>query len=312
MHTIEQIPQLPVRTEKHWQRYLIDSFLAVAGALAVTGIIYAYHLYPTIPNISIVYLLVILALATTRGRYAALVAAVVAFLSFDFFLVPPFYSFTISHWEDWIALFVFLATALVTSQLATVTRQSVEQARLREREARILYEAGRVINSTDRLDEQLDSIALALVRVFSPWGVRECALLLFDENGILSMQADAPISIERFTLSPDEMVAAREVMIYGKMKEMSQASSASASSGQDLILRLIPLKAGNQVLGVLCLRIEHGVSWFASEQRMQEEEEQPGEQATFFWTFLDQAIMVIERARLRARVRSTNEEDKKG
>src|SRR6266496_5617805 len=224
MRDIEQIPQLPVRTEKHWQQYLIDSLLAVGGALAVTGIIYAYHLYPTIPNISIVYLLVILLLATTRGRYAALVAAVVAFLSFDFFLVPPFYSFTISHWEDWIALFVFLATALVTSQLATTTRQSVEQARLREREARILYEAGRVINSTDRLYEQLDSIALALVRVFSPWGVRECALLLFDENGILSMQADAPISIERFTLSPDEMVAAREVMIYGKMKEMSQAS----------------------------------------------------------------------------------------
>ena len=100
-------------------------------------------------------------------------------------------------------------------------------------------------------------------------------------------------------------------MISGKMKEMSQASPASASSGQDLILLLIPLKAGKQVLGVLCLRIEHGVSWFASEQRMQEEEEEPGEQATFFWTFLDQAIMVIERARLRARARSTNEEDKR-
>ena len=183
MHTIEQIPQLPMRTEKHWQRYLIDSLLAVAGALAVTGIIYAYHLYPTIPNISIVYLLVILALATTRGRYAGILAAVVAFLSFDFFLVQPLYTFVIARAEDWIALFVFLATALVTSQLATVTRRSVEQARLREREATILYEAGRVINSTDRLDEQLDSIALALVRVFSPWGVRECALLLFDEKG---------------------------------------------------------------------------------------------------------------------------------
>src|SRR2546423_14646665 len=123
MSTIERIPQLPARTEKSWQRYLIDSLLAVGGALVVTGIIYASHLYPTIPNISIVYLLVILALATTRGRYAALVAAVVAFLSFDFFLVPPFYSFTISHWEDLIALFVFLATALITSQLATATRQ---------------------------------------------------------------------------------------------------------------------------------------------------------------------------------------------
>src|SRR2546421_1455336 len=279
MHTIEPIPQLPVRTEKHWQRYLIDSFLAVAGALGVTGIIYAYHLYPTIPNISIVYLLVILALATTRGRYAALVAAVVAFLSFDFFLVPPFYSFTIAHWEDLIALFVFLATALITSQLTIVARQSVEQARLREREARILYETGRVINSTDRLDEQLDSIALALVRVFSPWGVRECALLLLNEDGTLSIQADAPIRIERFTLSPEEMMAVRDVIIQGKMIEISKASSASqstsATSRQNLILRLIPLKAGNQILGVLGLRIEHGVSWFASLQRMQEELEQP-------------------------------------
>jgi K+-sensing histidine kinase KdpD len=309
MRDIEQIPQLPVHTKKNWQQYLIDSLLAVGGALAVTGIIYAYHLYPTIPNISIVYLLVILLLASTRGRYAALVAAVVAFLSFDFFLVPPLYTFIIFRWEEWIALFVFLVTALITSQLATVTRQSVEQARLREREARILYEAGRVIISTDRLDEQLDSIVLALVRVFSPWGVRECALLLPDENGTLSIQADAPIRIERFTLSPEEMVAAREVMAQGKMREMSQVSSASqpASSGQNPLLRLIPLKAGNEVLGVLCLRIEDGVSWFASKQRMQEELEQPTDQATFFWTFLDQVILVVERARLRARTISDNE-----
>jgi len=311
MRAIERIPQLPVRTEKHWQQYLIDSLLAVGGALAVTGIIYAYHLYPTIPNISIVYLLVILLLASTRGRYAALVAAVAAFLSFDFFLVPPFYTFVISRWEEWIALFVFLATALITSQLTIVARQSVEQARLREREARILYETGRVINSTDRLDEQLDSIALALVRVFSPWGVRECALLLLNEDGTLSIQADAPIRIERFALSPEEMMAVRDVIIQGKMIETSQASSASQStsapSRQNLILRLIPLKAGDQMLGVLCLRIENGVSWFASLQRMQEELEQPTDQSTFFWTFLDQAIMTIEQARLRARAISNNE-----
>src|ERR1700730_5527684 len=137
MRTIEHIQQLPVPAEKHWQQYLIDSLLAVGGPLAMTGIIYAYHLYPTIPNISIVYLLVVLALASTRGRYAALLASVVAFLSFDFFLVPPLYTFVISRWEDWIELVVFLVTALITSQLATTSRQSVEQARLRGREARI-------------------------------------------------------------------------------------------------------------------------------------------------------------------------------
>jgi len=306
MNAIEQIPQLPVPEVKHWQRYLIDSLMAVGGVVVVTGIIYAYHLYPTIPNISIVYLLLILLLATTRGRYAAIVAAVVAFLAFDFFLVPPLYTFVISRWEEWIALFVFLVTALITSQLTTQTRQSVEQARLREREARILYEAGRVINITDRLDEQLDSIALAFVRVFSPWGVRECALLLPDKGGTLTIRADAPIRVENFTLSPEEMVVAREVFVLGKTKEMSTAS-LSASNEPKSILRLVPLKAENEVLGLLCLRIVDGVSWFASNQRMQEELEQPTDQAIFFWTFLDQAVRVIEQSQLRARTMSNND-----
>ena len=307
MQAIEQIPQLPVHTARSGQQYLVDGLLGAGGALAVTGIIYGYHLYPTIPNISIIYLLVILVLASTRGRVAALVASVVAFLSFDFFLVPPLYTFVISRWEEWIALFVFLATALITSQLAATARHSVEQARRREREAQILFEAGRVINSTDRLDEQLDTIALALVRIFSQWGVRECALLVPDEDGTLSIQADAPIRIEHFTLSHDEVVAAREVMAQGNMREVSQASP-SASSRPHSILRLIPLKVANEMLGVLCLRIEHGVAWFASTQRMQEEQEQPDDQsAIFFWTFLDEAVMVIERARLRARGSATNE-----
>src|ERR1700694_507133 len=295
MRSIEQIPQLPAHTARSGQQYLVDGLLGAGGALAVTGIIYGYHLYPTIPNISIVYLLLILLLAGTRGRFASLVASVVAFLSFDFFLVPPLYTFVISRWEEWIALFVFLVTALITSQLAAVTRHSVEEARLREREARILYEAGRVINSTDRLDEQLDSIALSLVRVFSPWGVRECALLLPDENGILNIEADAPIRIEHFTLSSVEMAAAREAMARGEMREVSQTSPASA--GQNTLLRLIPLKTGHQVLGVLCLRIEQGASWFTSDERVLEEQEQTIDQAAFFWTFLDEAVMKIERAR---------------
>lgn len=94
-------------------------------------------------------------------------------------------------------------------------------------------------------------------------------------------------------------------MAEGKIREMSQASltaqSPSASPGQDLLLRLIPLKSGSQVLGVLCLRIERGVSRFANEQGMLEEVDQPDDQAAFFWTFLDLAIMKIERAQLLAR-----------
>jgi len=256
MHAIEQIPQLPVSPERRWFQYLVDSILAVVVPLIMTALIFLFHLYPTIPNISIIYLLVILALARTRERYAALVAAVVASLAFDFFLVPPLYSFTIARWEEWLALGVFLATALLVSHWVTVMRHSIEEARRREREAQILYEVGRVINMAEQLEDQLDSIALAFVRVFSSWGVRECALLLPDPQGTLTILADAPIRIEQFNLSPDEMSAAQSVMDQGKMMERRETASASPSARQATILRLIPLKTGNQVLGVLCLRIE--------------------------------------------------------
>ena len=65
-----------------------------------------------------------------------------------------------------------------------------------------------------------------------------------------------------------------------------------------MLLHLILLKTDNKVLGVLGLRIEPGMSRFVSKQLRQEEQEQLSDEATFFWTFLDQAILVIERARL--------------
>ncbi|HEV2655342.1 MAG TPA: DUF4118 domain-containing protein [Ktedonobacteraceae bacterium] len=303
MQTIERIPQIPALAQRRWQSYLVDTLLAVVGALLVTMVIYVPHLYPTIPNISIVYLLVILVLASVRGRFAALVCALVAFLSFDFFLVPPLYTFTIGRGEEWLALFVFLAVALLASQLATVMRENAEEARLRERETRILYELGRVANSTNSIEDQLDIIALSTARVFSPWGVRESALLLPDADGTLRIRADAPIRVEDFTLSPTEMQTAGLVMTQGEMLEVRHSAGGAAP---DEILRLLPLKTGQQVLGVLCLRIQSGSSWFASEQAGRAAPEQSNAQATFFWTFLDQAVSILERAFLRANALSSN------
>jgi len=297
MQAIERIPQLPALTQKRWQHYLVDTLLAVVGASLVTIIIYVFRLYPAIPNISIVYLLVIMVLASIRGRYAAILCALIAFLSFDFFLIPPLYTFTIARSEEWLALFVFLAVALLTSQLAAVMRESVEESRLRERETRILYELGRVTNSTDNVEDQFDTIALSTVRVFSPWGVRECALLLPDVDSSLRIRADAPIRVEDFTLSPEEMKTVGLVQTQGEMMEVHHSSDTSVP---DSVLRLLPLKAGQRVLGVLCLRIQDTTSWFASEQRLRTEQARSSAQATFFWTFLDQAASILERARLRA------------
>ncbi len=168
MSTVEHL--LPIRQGKtrSWQQYLLDTVVAFVGTMLVTGFIAVFQLYPRIPNISIAYLLVILALASTRGRYASILASLVAFLSFDFFLVPPLYVFTVSSIEEWIALFVFLVTAILTSQLAVTLRQRVEQSHLRERETHTLYDLVRV---TNREDERASASCYCT-------GHRRCVLLL--------------------------------------------------------------------------------------------------------------------------------------
>src|SRR5215471_11731470 len=149
MSSVDHLPPIETKAKPRGLQYLLDTLLACAGAMLVTAIIYTFHLYPRIPNISIVYLLVVMALASTRGRYASILASLVAFLAFDFFLVPPLYVFTINRIEEWIALFVFLVTAILTSQLAVTLRQRVEESSRRERETRILYDLVRVTNRED-------------------------------------------------------------------------------------------------------------------------------------------------------------------
>ena len=74
MSSISSIQPIETKVEPTWQRYLLDSLFAIVGSLSITAIIALLHLYPRIPNASILYLLIVLGLASTRGRYAAIVA----------------------------------------------------------------------------------------------------------------------------------------------------------------------------------------------------------------------------------------------
>src|SRR5260370_22412855 len=314
MSTIEHVLPVEAHGVFPWQRYLLDTVLAFGAAMLVTAIIYLFQLYPRIPNISIVYLLVVLALASTRGRYPAILASLVAFLAFDFFLVPPLYVFPINRIEEWIALFVFLVTAILTSQLAVTLRQRAEQASRREREARILYELVRATNSEEELERLLSIIAQAVVDVFSSWGVLDCALLLPDARGKLTVQASTRQPADQ--LSSDERASAAWVMTHGQTaglyEDAPHTPGKHAGSALRIIvqstalgrvarrsLRLIPLKTSQQVVGVLRLRLQGETQRFTTEEHLEEEQEHPNARTAFFWTFLDQATSVIERARLR-------------
>jgi len=316
MSTVEHLSPIEESKEVSWEQHLLDSLLAIVGSLLVTSIIFVFHLYPRVPNISIVYLLVILGLASTRGSYAAILASVAAFLSFDFFIVPPLFTFVIYRVEEWIALFVFLITAILTGQLASALRKRAEAASRRERETRILYDLVRLTNREEAPERQLQSIAQAIVDVFSSWGVRDCAILQPDATGNLQVQAGTSQPVEQIALSADEKAIASWVMEHGRSMGLyeggSLASSTFAHVAQRIVvhssdteravrgsLRLIPLKVGQQVVGVLRLRVQADARRVPSEQRLEDEQDHPpNARTTFFWTFLDQATSLVERARL--------------
>ncbi len=315
MSQVEHLPSLEAREGPRWRRYLIDSILAIVGTLIITAIIYTLHLYPTIPNISLAYLLIVLALASTRGLYAAVLSALVAFSSFDYFLVPPLYTFTIGRFEEWLALFVFLATAIITGQLASAMRLRAEQASRQARETRILYELVRATNSEEDLEQQLSIVAHAIVDVFSSWGVRDCAILLPGASGKLTLQVSALQVDRQAKLPSDEEATASWVMTQDQAVELHDVSLApqlSTSSAPRAIvrstaanhpmrryLRMIPLKIGQKVVGVVRLQIEDDPRLFTREKSLGIDRDRSNPATAFFWTFLDQAASVIERARLR-------------
>lgn len=294
-----------------WNRYLLDSGLAVVGALFITAIIYFWHLYPRIPNISIVYLLVVLALASTRGRYAAILASIVASLSFDYFIVPPLYIFTMYRVEEWIALGVFLIDAVLTGHLASALRQRAQQASRREYETRVLYDLVRETTHEEEPRRQLEVIAHAIQEVFASWGVQECAILQPDEHKTFQLQSHS----EQMHLSPEVQAAASWVMQHQQRVALSDEATRPFAtrivrhvltpfytSAQKMRCStwFLPLLVGQRSVGVLYLRVleqQGGMKWA---EQLEESFAQSNSQGRFFATFLDQAAALIERGRLRS------------
>src|SRR5215469_15849362 len=156
------LPQEPLR----WKRYGLDSLLATGGVALATAVITLTHLYPRIPTIPLMFLLVVLVVATVRGLFAAILASLLAFLAYIYFLVPPLYTFMVLSAQDLFTLVVFLTTAVITGQLASMLRRRADQAQASEREIRGLYEQAQelaTLQERQRLARELhDSVSQAL------------------------------------------------------------------------------------------------------------------------------------------------------
>jgi PAS domain S-box-containing protein len=101
---------------------------AILGVAVVTAIFAPLHSTLNTTTVALAYLLVVLFVATMWGRSPAMVASVLAVLCFNFFFLPPIYTFTVTDPQNWVALAAFLITAVTAGQLSELARRRAAEA----------------------------------------------------------------------------------------------------------------------------------------------------------------------------------------
>src|SRR5437588_12473570 len=134
-------------------------YAGAAAAVAITTALIDFVVgRAQIANISMLYLVAVLVVAVAFGRAAAIVASVLAFVTFDWFFVPPTHQLVVADAQELFSLALFLITAVVTGTLAARERARAREAEHREHDAKILYEAAFLMAEPD-LERALVAVA---------------------------------------------------------------------------------------------------------------------------------------------------------
>src|SRR5205814_10599761 len=108
---------------------------AAALATVLASTLLAWLMFPRfeLANIIMVYLLGVVIVAMRFGRVASALASVLSVAAFDFFFVPPYYTFAVSDSQYLVTFLVMFVVALVISGLTVRTRDQAEAARTQDR-----------------------------------------------------------------------------------------------------------------------------------------------------------------------------------
>jgi two-component system sensor histidine kinase KdpD len=120
---------------------LAVGLLASLGAVVfVTAAVAALQPYVPVLSLGVLYVFAVLPIAVLWGISLGTFVSVASMLAFNWFFLPPKHTFRLSEGSNWLALAVYLVTAIVVSALAASARRRAEIAELREREAAALAE----------------------------------------------------------------------------------------------------------------------------------------------------------------------------
>jgi two-component system sensor histidine kinase KdpD len=236
----ESVPPKSIQTRPKVEAIRIEPYLGSAGAVAVAlGIGLLLKHFITVQSVSLVFLTGVLASAIAWGLWPSLFAATASMLAYNFFFLPPLYTFSVGDPENVLALFFFLIVAVIVSNLTARTRTQVVTARLRAKTTAELYAFSRKVAGIGALDDLLWATAHQITSMLN---VRTVLLMPAKDGEGLEVASGYP---------PEDQLDAADMAAARWTWEHNRAAGRGADTlpgGKRLFL---PLRTGSGPVGVL-------------------------------------------------------------
>ena len=204
-------------------------------------------------NLIMIYLIGITWIAFRYGRRLSLVASFLSVLSFDFFLVPPYFSFKVTDVEYVFTFIVMFGVGFMIAHLTGQLRRQTISMRVRENRTKTLYALSRELSKSSYPDE-LFKIALSHIEDFF-----KCRAVIFvpDKNKRLEARFGEAVQL---AVDSNEIAVAQWVYEHKK----------SAGSGTDTLPgsngMYLPFAGAEKIVGVLGVFLIHEKQFIDPEQ----------------------------------------------
>jgi two-component system sensor histidine kinase KdpD len=141
------------------------SFAAALAAVSFITIVFRMFAIVNATTVGFTYLITILLIAASWGIVESVLASILATVCFNYFFLPPVGTWAIADPENWVALFTFLVSSLIASELSNRAKRRTAEAHTRQVEMERLYALSRATMMMDGSEPIGDQIARELARI---------------------------------------------------------------------------------------------------------------------------------------------------
>jgi two-component system sensor histidine kinase KdpD len=233
---------------QQWPAYAKAAAGCALAGLAATAVFPIVDL----PNIVMVFLLAVVLVSVRYGRGPGVLASFLAVAIFDFFFVPPRFSFAVSDVQYLMTFFVMLVVGLITGQLTAGSKYQAKVATRREQRVRSLYEMSRDLSAA-LMPEQIAEIGERFI--VAELGAK-AAFLLTDDNDRLQPALHSANGLPAVDMGIAQWA-------FDHAEAAGQGTNTLAASP----ILYLPLKAPMRLRGVLALEVRHSDRLLIPEQR---------------------------------------------